>query len=460
MSMAPRTLGTLLALWGALCPCSPSLSEPLASEASPIETPEPSPSARALEPLERQQEPWLQQWLGGPDWLSITASYVNEINGNPFGGFSQRATYTHNLGLETTWSRGVTRPVIEWDEFDHWSLRANLSQRSGVSLSQSIPNALAVQQIYGYGQTFRLAGLWVERQQQEPGLLMLKAGKLATFDDFASSPLYCYYTNNGFCGQTWGVPNSLPVAAYPANQYGAVMHLGTATGARLRYGVYQINPDGFEPGYHGADFEINAATDGVAQFLQIDVPFATPAPQFFRVDRSGQMLVVPEDEADLVYRSGLPQPGLQFGGWLGRWSFPLLDQSGRTSRDNNGIYGLVSVPLNPGGLVLDGRLWANGSLGFNPEVQTIPAFVAGGWVGKGLFAGRPNDALVLGFSRATWSDDLNTAQGWESVLELGYQVAIGTNATLQPNLQWVFNPSGTGEVPDAWVVGLQMTLLF
>ena len=81
-------------------------------------------------------------------------------------------------------------------------------------------------------------------------------------------------------------------------------------------------------------------------------------------------------------------------------------------------------------------------------------------MGKGLFAGRPNDALVLGFSRATWSDDLNTAQGWESVLELGYQVAIGTNATLQPNLQWVFNPSGTGEVPDAWVVGLQMTLLF
>jgi Carbohydrate-selective porin len=43
---------------------------------------------------------------------------------------------------------------------------------------------------------------------------------------------------------------------------------------------------------------------------------------------------------------------------------------------------------------------------------------------------------------------------------LGYQVAIGTNASIQPNLQYVFNPSGTGAVPDAFVLGVQMTLLF
>lgn len=111
-------------------------------------------------------------------------------------------------------------------------------------------------------------------------------------------------------------------------------------------------------------------------------------------------------------------------------------------------------------LVLAGQLWANVSLGFNSEVQQIPMFYAGGWVGKGLFRNRPDDTVVLGFSHANWSPSVPTDQVWESIVELGYQVALGDNVTLQPNLQWVFNPSGTGSVPDALVLGMQMSFLF
>jgi carbohydrate-selective porin OprB len=96
----------------------------------------------------------------------------------------------------------------------------------------------------------------------------------------------------------------------------------------------------------------------------------------------------------------------------------------------------------------------------NSDVQQIPVFYAGGWVGKGLFWDRPDDMVVLGFSHASWSPSVPTDQGWESIVQLGYQVAFGDNVTLQPNLQWVFNPSGTGSVPDALVLGMQMSFLF
>ena len=46
------------------------------------------------------------------------------------------------------------------------------------------------------------------------------------------------------------------------------------------------------------------------------------------------------------------------------------------------------------------------------------------------------------------------------MLELGYQVMLGNNASIQPNLQYVFNPMGQGKVDDALVLGLQMSITF
>ena len=99
--------------------------------------------------LQLRPEPILQNWLDVPDWLSLSFGYVNEINGNPWGGLEQTATYTHNLSLNMNASSGLARSAEDWQEWDRWSLTANLSQRSGTSLSQSIPNAQAVQQIFG-----------------------------------------------------------------------------------------------------------------------------------------------------------------------------------------------------------------------------------------------------------------------------------------------------------------------
>lgn len=410
-----------------------------------------------IEQLELTTQTWLKDWLHLPDWVKFSINYTTEINANPLGGDQQTGTYTHNLAINSAFSSGFGKDESDWDELDHWTLAVTASQRSGTSLSHKIPNQLAVQQIYGYGQTFRLAGLWLERNQSDDGLLKLKLGKFATFDDFASSPLYCYYTNNGFCGQNWGIPNSLPVLAYPSNQYGVVFHLGSADGPRVRTGTYQINPDGALPGYHGTDFSIRPG-DGLAQFVQLDVPFSPLAPLPARRLESGAIELVADEERELNYVSGLPQAGLQLGGWVGFWEFPELNGGGRTSQNNKGLYGLVSVPANAGGLALDGRLWVNATYGLTQSVQAVPNTLAGGWIGKGVFRRRPHDALVVGIANANWSRDIVDGPIWETALELGYQVSLGGNASVQPSVQYIFNPMGKGEVDDPLVLGLQVSL--
>ena len=410
-----------------------------------------------IEQLELSTQPWLKDWLHLPDWVQFSINYTTEINANPLGGDQQTGTYTHNLAINSAFSSGFGKDESDWDELDHWTLAVTASQRSGTSLSHKIPNQLAVQQIYGYGQTFRLAGLWLERNQSDDGLLKLKLGKFATFDDFASSPLYCYYTNNGFCGQNWGIPNSLPVLAYPSNQYGVVFHLGSADGPRVRAGTYQINPDGAVPGYHGTDFSIRPG-DGLAQFVQLDVPFSPLAPLPARRLESGAIELVADEERELNYVSGLPQAGLQLGGWVGFWEFPELNGGGRTSQNNKGLYGLVSVPADAGGLALDGRVWVNATYGLTQSVQAVPNTLAGGWIGKGVFRRRPHDALVVGIANANWSRDIVDGPIWETALELGYQVSLGGNASVQPSVQYIFNPMGTGQVDDPLVLGLQVSL--
>ena len=439
-----RCLNGLIALVAGLSLAAPA---PLIAETRSAE----------IEQLELTTQPWLREWLDLPDWVQFSINYTTEINANPLGGDQQTGTYTHNLAINSAFSSGFGKDESDWDELDHWTLAVTASQRSGTSLSHKIPNQLAVQQIYGYGQTFRLAGLWLERNQSDDGLLKLKLGKFATFDDFASSPLYCYYTNNGFCGQNWGIPNSLPVLAYPSNQYGVVFHLGSADGPRVRAGSYQINPDGAVPGYHGTDFSIRPG-DGLAQFVQLDVPFSPLAPLPARRLESGAIELVADEERELNYVSGLPQAGLQLGGWVGFWEFPELNGGGRTSQNNKGLYGLVSVPADAGGLALDGRLWVNATYGLTQSVQAVPNSLAGGWIGKGVFRRRPHDALVVGVANANWSRDIVDGPIWETALELGYQVSLGGNASVQPSVQYIFNPMGTGQVDDPLVLGLQVSL--
>ena len=139
---------------------------------------------------------------------------------------------------------------------------------------------------------------------------------------------------------------------------------------------------------------------------------------------------------------------VRLGAYSGSWSFagvnspslngmapsPVLSSGTR----NSGAYGYLAVPLGA-----QGRLWLNGSVGFDPAVNPVPGFLAGGLVQQGLIPSRPQDLVVLGVANAWASPSFNPAQSNQGFIELSYQLQLSRRLSLQPFSQLLLNPGGT-----------------
>ncbi len=85
---------------------------------------------------------------------------------------------------------------------------------------------------------------------------------------------------------------------------------------------------------------------------------------------------------------------------------------------------------------------------------------------KGLFASRDEDTLGLAYSHTELShkpvDDSGRAlrSHHEDVLEMTYEVVCSTHVSIQPDLQFIFNPGATEQARTAIVSGVRLNLEF
>ena len=196
-------------------------------------------------------------WFGLRNWLSdqgieITCSYVMEYLGNPVGGSSQGSTYVHNIGLRTD---------IDLEKLvglPNSAFRARFSQRSGDSLtSDHIHNQFNVQQIYGAGQTYRLVDVQLYHSFFD-NLVNVTYGKLVVTADFLTSPLYCQFVNNAYCGQPTAPSVNMPNGntTYPRATYGGRIRLNPTSEFYGMVGVYDGDPEQEGRNDHGTNFTL------------------------------------------------------------------------------------------------------------------------------------------------------------------------------------------------------------
>jgi len=88
------------------------------------------------------------------------------------------------------------------------------------------------------------------------------------------------------------------------------------------------------------------------------------------------------------------------------------------------------------------------------DLNTIEHFVDGGLLYTGLVPGRDRDVLGLFALWGHFSHEPGIEH--ESILELNYQYNITPWLYVQPDVQGVLRPSGTGHVPDALVLAAQI----
>jgi porin len=99
----------------------------------------------------------------------------------------------------------------------------------------------------------------------------------------------------------------------------------------------------------------------------------------------------------------------------------------------------------------------------------VDVYFDGGLTFTGMIPGRPNDALAIGYAYTGISNDVTAndvtlgepgPRREEQLIEIAYTMEIMNGWTLQPDFQYIMNPSGDPGQDDATVIGARNTFTF
>lgn len=416
-----------------------------------------SPSARADEPAAADAglSSWLRRQYMTGDWngtrsdleakgITLRGHHIAESAANPVGGLRQGAAYTEQVDA------GADLDLEKLIGISGARLHVTVTQRAGQSLAaNAIGSIISVQEVYGAGQNVRLAELSYEQFLLEDRL-RLKLGWLHASDDFATSPIYCYFQNNGFCGQIAIVVNS-GFTIYPTGSWGGMAKVSLAHDVYFQTGVYEVNPtlaapaNGFKLGLSGASGVIMPAQIGWQPRLGTNGL------------KGHYRLGGYYDTSDVPYL-GSPVGGPQALA-RGRWGF----------------YGQADQMIYRTAPGTDRGLTAFAVLAYAaPDTAMLEYIAQLGFLQRGTFAEREDDTIGLAISYSRISSTQVAAQNAanavspgsvavqssETTIELNYRAQLTPWFSLMPNLQYVIRPNGVTTIPSALVLGLQVRLTF
>jgi porin len=413
---------------------------------------EASAGTRSLGPLPFQlvlpREHLLGDWYGSRTWLedhgiTPTLSFVTDSLGNPSGGNEQGFTTANNVALDLNFD------LEKLCGFEGASLLVSMSYRFGGSLSANyIHNVFTVQQVFG-GETFHLINV-AYLQKLFDDRVELRLGRIATGDDFLVSPYNYVFVQNGFDGNPVSIFfNSPGMTAYPNDTWGALVKVRPTARTYIMGGVYNGDPSIRANDKHGVDFSMDGPVFAIGEIAY--QPNSLP----------GDRGLIGNYKAGFWYDSSV-----------------YTDfNTGAVSRGNWGFYTLFDQVLVRFGEQGSHRGFGiAGSFLTSPDqsISQMPYFFTAALVTRGILRSRSRDIIGLGVVYGHFSNDLQDfqrqaqqldpnvgVQSHETVLEFTYRLALLKSALyVQPDLQYVFRPSGTGRIPDALVLGAQVAVNF
>jgi porin len=374
--------------------------------------------------------------------IDFSASYANELMGNPIGGRSHGFT---NAGELNT---AMTLDLEKIANIFGCSLYNSFSWSSGSSLSaKHIDNAFPVQMLYN-GETYKLVELYLEESIFDH-CLNIRAGRLCAGNDFLASPIYLRYVTSAI--------NSNPISAiynaffstYPFATWGANIdfHIHSFL---FKFGVYNNNPKIWKNKYHGVNLTFHSQQG--AMWISEWTYLLNQEPH--RRGLSGNYTIggyyVTGQTAEFKTGAACHNYGFYF----------LFDQS---------LYRNQKAKT-------DQNLTAWGAILYAPPGRNeFPLFFSAGLVYQGVWPSRPKDALCFAAAYGHYSADLRQTelhnkkravfgpygtqpQSSEADIEINYWFQANSWLALTPVMQYIIHPKGYGTTPNALVMGLQITI--
>jgi porin len=403
-------------------------------------------------------------WCGlrtGLEDCGITPSltFESDLAGNPVGGFRHGFTDADNLGLN------VNFDLDKICGLKGGSFFVSMSQRSGANLSAiDVGNTFTTQQVYGR-ETYQLINVDYSQKILDDKV-ELRIGRIAAGDVFVVSPYDYLFMQNAIDGNPVGIFFNAPgMSAYPNATWGAELKVQTTERTYLHGGVYNGDIEHTHNlENHGLDWSMRGPVFLIGEAV-------------YQVNQKKDDPHYPGN-----YKLGLWFDGhnyQDFGTQVLGAKAASLGFVPRVRDDNFGFYGLFDQVVfefsSPDERILRG-IGVTGCVQAAPlqDRSTLPLFVEGGILARGIFRSRPRDVAGFGVFYGHFSSDLRNAERVaqsldptvgvkqeETVLEWNYTFRFRNGAFfIEPDMQYIIRPGGTGQIPNALVVGAQVGINF
>jgi porin len=444
------TLGVLIGV--GICISQPGNAQPQSAPTVAVDAPNVTPP-----PVSFQQS--LENWLTQPtmtgDWgglrtrlsqdgFNFRAAYIGEYAYSFSGGKRIGGDYAQQ------WAVGMDVDMDKVAGLTGGTFHVSLNAREGRSTTaDDIGNKIAVQEIYGGGENFRLAELNYQ-QSLFNNVLDLKAGFIVMGDDFARTGILCDFENDAFCAHPVSLPSNSGWSDYPAGKWGGRVRVNLPEDFYAETAIIDVNPT-YAASNHGFKLSLDGST-GVL------VPV-----EFGKTVKLGSAAMPGHYKIGAYYDSSaavdVTNPNLSYSGRYG--AYFLADQM-IWSFEPGTDRGLIAV--------------ANLTLS-DKRTSPLPTYFTFALVAQGPLAVRPHDYIAIGYVRdpvnsrvINEENALLAARGvlnpaleqGENIVELAYGLQATPWMQIHPNVQYIGNPGAFSfkHVPDAWVFGTHIGLIF
>ena len=379
--------------------------------------------------------------------VSIQPNYIGEFMGNPTGGIDHGFVYDGvlNVPLDVDLER-VTGFLHDLTFHTNalWLQGQGLSTRHTGDFSNT-------SNIAGYN-TVRLQELWLEQAFWRKRIT-LRAGVLAADAEFFTTSYGSLFINGTFGAFTLVGANLPDPPIYPVAAPGVRLAIQPVSKFLFQAGIFGGDSGGSQDqNNHGTNFNLRGS-DGALIFSEIAF--------LYNQSPNDRGLVGTYKLGSFVHTGSADFPTFesQTRDALGRGKI-------ENAPSNYGIYGVVDQQLlRAGGRTAGAFLRVGGS---PADVNFVHFYVDGGFNFTGFVPGRTLDTLGFAVAYSSVSNQFSDSQkrlgvpGYsaETVFEATYRVVLAPWWNVQPDLQYIFNPSGQNGSRDALVLGMRTAVAF
>ena len=398
--------------------------------------------------------------------VEISATYSADIWGNAYGGLKTGSVYT---GLLTFGAAVDLEKAAGWSGA---SVSTTWMWLSGRNASEDlVGNFLTISTLAGFN-TLRMFNLWFQQNLLDDKI-SIRLGQISADSEFVISDYSALFLNGTF-GWSPFVSMNLPQGGqgFPMGTLGGRLALKPVDWFTFQSAVFQGNVFAQNVNRHGFRWSLDAQTGctflNEAQFRwnhrndETGLPGQLKSGVWFQTGSSADALAASTNSGNAGCYLIIDQ--MLYREPAGSSASPATDgKSAVEEKSAKSFKSPVALEKSDQGLG-----WF-GHLAFTPADRNFISFYFDtGLTYKGLIPSRNNDKLGLGFGYAQVSNggrhllqsEGAAPLGAEMLVELTYQAQITPWFNVQPDVQYIINPSAATGLSNALVIGARATVVF